>query len=431
MRIGVPDDGGPLVPATPATTGRLVGLGYEVAVAAGAGARAGFPDAAYVAAGAAVVPDAEAWAADVVVATRAPDDLTAPGPAALRPGAVLVAQVAPAARPDLVRALADRGVTALALDSVPRISRAQSLDVLSALSNVAGYRAVVEAAAEFGGMFAGQVTAAGTTPPANVFVIGAGVAGLAAIGAAGSLGAQVRAFDVRPEVADHRGAHGLDLLAHLGPHVEGAHAGAHAAGRPDRREPGHARADHEHPGRRRLARGGDLAGEHPAVRLGRLDHRAVAGDVGHRAQHVERLRAGDARNRVERERRHSPRVQGVDEVRRRRRRQHRDERGARAHGRDLVVGRRVDLGDDVARPDVVRRPHRRPGSLVGLGSERRSVTGPTLDDDVIAEAHKLSERRRGGCDTCLPCIGLAGHSDEHRDFRLLVTRTFDRPNARP
>ena len=122
MRIGVPDDGGPLVPATPATTGRLVGLGYEVAVAAGAGARAGFPDAAYAAAGAAVVPDAEAWAADVVVATRAPDDLTAPGPAALRPGAVLVAQVAPAARPDLVRALADRGVTALALDAVPRTS---------------------------------------------------------------------------------------------------------------------------------------------------------------------------------------------------------------------------------------------------------------------------------------------------------------------
>ncbi|MFE7508942.1 Re/Si-specific NAD(P)(+) transhydrogenase subunit alpha [Promicromonospora sp. NPDC057488] len=202
MRIGVPDDGGPLVPATPATTGRLVGLGYEVAVAAGAGARAGFPDTAYVAAGAAVVPDAEAWAADVVVLTRAPDDLTGPGPAALRPGAVLVSQVAPGARPDLVRALADRGVTALALDAVPRISRAQSLDVLSALSNVAGYRAVVEAAAEFGGMFAGQVTAAGTTPPANVFVIGAGVAGLAAIGAAGSLGAQVRAFDVRPEVAE-------------------------------------------------------------------------------------------------------------------------------------------------------------------------------------------------------------------------------------
>jgi len=212
MRIGIPDDGGPLVPATPTTAARLVGLGYDVAVAAGAGAGAGFPDAAYAAAGAVVVPDAEAWAADVVAVTRAPDVLAAPGPAGLRPGArgpdglrigaVLIAQIAPAARPDLVRALANRGVTALALDAVPRISRAQSLDVLSALSNVAGYRAVVEAAAEFGGMFSGQVTAAGTTPPAKVFVIGAGVAGLAAIGAAGSLGAQVRAFDVRPEAAE-------------------------------------------------------------------------------------------------------------------------------------------------------------------------------------------------------------------------------------
>jgi NAD(P) transhydrogenase subunit alpha len=212
MRIGIPDDGGPLVPATPTTTARLVGLGYDVVVATGAGAGAGFPDAAYEAAGAAVVPDAEAWAADVVAVTRAPDALATPGPAGLRPGArgpdglrigaVLIAQIAPAARPDLVRALANRGVTALALDAVPRISRAQSLDVLSALSNVAGYRAVVEAAAEFGGMFSGQVTAAGTTPPAKVFVIGAGVAGLAAIGAAGSLGAQVRAFDVRPEAAE-------------------------------------------------------------------------------------------------------------------------------------------------------------------------------------------------------------------------------------
>lgn len=202
MRIGIPDDGGALVPATPATTGRLVGLGYDVVVAAGAGAGAGFPDAAYEAAGAVVVPGEEAWAADVVAVTRAPVNLDEPGPAALRPGAVLVAQMAPAARPELLRELAARGVTALALDAVPRISRAQSLDVLSALSNVAGYRAVVEAAAEFGGMFSGQVTAAGTTPPATVFVIGAGVAGLAAIGAASSLGAQVRAFDVRPEAAE-------------------------------------------------------------------------------------------------------------------------------------------------------------------------------------------------------------------------------------
>ena len=110
-----------------------------------------------------------------------------------------VAQLAPHSRADLVQALATKGVTALALDAVPRISRAQALDVLSSMSNVAGYRAVVEAAEEYGGMFTGQVTAAGKTPPATVFVIGAGVAGLAAIGAAVSLGAQVRGFDVRPE----------------------------------------------------------------------------------------------------------------------------------------------------------------------------------------------------------------------------------------
>src|SRR5690606_1993181 len=110
-------------------------------------------------------------------------------------GTTLISMLAPASHPDLLTTLAERGVTALALDAVPRISRAQSLDVLSTLSNIAGYRAVIEAAEEFGGMFTGQVTAAGKTPPAEVFVIGAGVAGLAAIGAAGSLGAQVRAFD--------------------------------------------------------------------------------------------------------------------------------------------------------------------------------------------------------------------------------------------
>ena len=110
--------------------------------------------------------------------------------------------LAPASSPALVEDLHARGVTALALDAVPRISRAQALDVLSTMSNVAGYRAVVEAAEAYGGMFTGQVTAAGKTPPARVFVIGAGVAGLAAIGAAGSMGARVRAFDVRPEVGE-------------------------------------------------------------------------------------------------------------------------------------------------------------------------------------------------------------------------------------
>ena len=199
--IGIPREasGQRLVAATPATVAKLVKLGYEVLVESDAGAAATFSDDAYTAAGAKVVDEASAWGADVVTGVDAPSDEHV---AMLRKGAVLVAQLQPAQRPQLVDALADAGVTALALDAVPRISRAQSLDVLSSMSNVAGYRAVIEAAQEFGGMFAGQVTAAGKTPPARVFVIGAGVAGLAAIGTADSLGAQVRAFDVRPEVGE-------------------------------------------------------------------------------------------------------------------------------------------------------------------------------------------------------------------------------------
>jgi len=202
VRIGVPRevrDGERLVAATPRTVERLRTLGYEVAVEHDAGARATFADTAYEAAGAVVADATTVWGADVVTAVNAPTDAQV---ALLRPGATLVAMLGPANDPDLLQRLAARGVTALALDAVPRISRAQALDVLSTLSNVAGYRAVVEAAGEYGGMFAGQVTAAGKTPPARVFVIGGGVAGLAAVGAAASLGAQVRAFDVRSEAAE-------------------------------------------------------------------------------------------------------------------------------------------------------------------------------------------------------------------------------------
>lgn len=202
MRIGVPKEsrqGERLVAATPATVAQLGKLGYEVVVESTAGEAAGFPDAAYADAGAQVADTGSVWASDVVTLVSAP---TAAQVDSLRPGATVIATMAPAGHPELVDALAERRVTGLALDAVPRISRAQALDVLSSMSNVAGYRAVIEAAEEFGGMFTGQVTAAGKTPPATVFVIGAGVAGLAAIGAAGSLGAQVRAFDVRPEVGE-------------------------------------------------------------------------------------------------------------------------------------------------------------------------------------------------------------------------------------
>ena len=200
-RIGIVTElpGETRVAASPTTVGRIGRLGYEVVVQAGAGERSSFPDAEYIAAGATIADRETAWAADVVLKVAVP---TADEIALLQPGATIVGLLSPALRPDLLAALAARGVTALALDAVPRISRAQSMDVLSSMANIAGYRAVVEAANAFGRFFTGQVTAAGKVPPAKVLVAGAGVAGLAAIGAASSLGAIVRATDPRPEVAD-------------------------------------------------------------------------------------------------------------------------------------------------------------------------------------------------------------------------------------
>ncbi|WP_084125865.1 Re/Si-specific NAD(P)(+) transhydrogenase subunit alpha [Demequina sp. NBRC 110054] len=212
MKIGVPAEtrrGERLVAASPASVAQLIKLGYEVLVQEGAGKGASFPDEQYVEAGATLVAAADAWAADIVTCVNAP---TATQIKQLREGATLVATMAPQSNEKLLAALAKKGVTALALDAVPRISRAQSIDVLSTMSNVAGYRAVIEAAEAYGGMFTGQVTAAGKTRPATVFVIGAGVAGLAAIGAASSLGAQVRAFDVRPEVAEQIGSMGGEFV---------------------------------------------------------------------------------------------------------------------------------------------------------------------------------------------------------------------------
>ncbi|MBN8882007.1 MAG: Re/Si-specific NAD(P)(+) transhydrogenase subunit alpha [Salana multivorans] len=202
MNLGVPRatlTGASTVAATPPTVRALRKLGYDVLVEAGAGARASLPDALYEAEGAMLTDAAGAWGADVVLLVQ---PLTVDDVNRLSPGAAVIAPMAPAANPQLVTALAARGVTALALDAVPRISRAQALDILSTNSNIAGYRAVIEAAEAYSGMFGGQVTAAGKTAPATVFVIGAGVAGLAAIGAASSLGAQVRAFDVRPEAGE-------------------------------------------------------------------------------------------------------------------------------------------------------------------------------------------------------------------------------------
>jgi NAD(P) transhydrogenase subunit alpha len=198
------------VAATPATVAKLRGLGYDVVVESGAGEASSFPDSAFEEAGAAVVPREAAWAAPIVlkVAPPTPDEV-----ALLADGATLIGLLSPALRPDVRESLTTRGITALALDAVPRISRAQSMDVLSSMANISGYRAVIEAAHEFGRFFTGQVTAAGKVPPAKVLVAGAGVAGLAAIGAASSLGAIVRATDPRPEVADQVRSIGGEYVA--------------------------------------------------------------------------------------------------------------------------------------------------------------------------------------------------------------------------
>jgi NAD(P) transhydrogenase subunit alpha len=213
LRIGVPRETRARetrVAATPATVTKLRALGYDVVIEAGAGAAASFLDEAYAGAGATVGTADDAWQADVVLRVNAPavEEI-----GRLRDGATLVSLISPALNPELVDALAACPITVLAMDAVPRISRAQSLDVLSSMANIAGYRAVIEAAHTFGRFFTGQVTAAGKVPPAKVLVVGAGVAGLAAIGAASSLGAIVRATDVRPEVAEQVRSLGGEYVA--------------------------------------------------------------------------------------------------------------------------------------------------------------------------------------------------------------------------
>ncbi|MET0884827.1 MAG: NAD(P)(+) transhydrogenase (Re/Si-specific) subunit alpha, partial [Mycetocola sp.] len=165
----------PRVAATPASVGKLRGLGFDVVVERGAGARSSFQDAAFAEAGAVIVDRAEAWASAIVLKVDAP---TPDEVELLADGATVIGLLSPTLRPEIRESLQTRGITALAMDAVPRISRAQSLDVLSSMANIAGYRAVIEAAHEFGRFFTGQVTAAGKVPPAKVLIAGAGVAGL-------------------------------------------------------------------------------------------------------------------------------------------------------------------------------------------------------------------------------------------------------------
>lgn len=212
MLIGIPKEslkGETRVAATPDTVTKLIKLGFEVAIQSNAGADASFDDAAYSAAGAKVLRGKEVWQSDIIFKINAPseDEIKL-----MKEGQTLVSFIRPAQNPELVKMLNEKKVNVLAMDMVPRISRAQALDALSSTANISGYRAVIEAAHTFGRFFTGQVTAAGKVPPAKVLVIGAGVAGLAAIGAANSLGAIVRAFDTRLEVADQIKSMGGEFL---------------------------------------------------------------------------------------------------------------------------------------------------------------------------------------------------------------------------
>lgn len=203
MRIGVPKElyaGEKRVATTPDVAAQLIKMGFDVAVESSAGITANYSDASYEAAGCTVASRDDIWSnSDIILKVRGPDDDEADR---LKSGQTLISFLWPAQNPELLEKLTNAGVTALAMDSIPRISRAQKMDALSSMANIAGYRAVVEAAQHFGRFFTGQITAAGKVPPAKVLVIGAGVAGLAAIGAAKSMGAIVRSFDTRPEVKE-------------------------------------------------------------------------------------------------------------------------------------------------------------------------------------------------------------------------------------
>ena len=230
MKIGAPKEifeGENRVALTPQSASQIKKLGYTCLVESGAGIAARFSDADYEREGVEVVNDAsELWSkSDIVVKVRVPQESELE---LGHEGQLLISTIYPAQNETLLEKLKEKGIGALAMDMIPRISRAQKMDVLSSMANIAGYRAVIEAGNNFGRFFTGQITAAGKVPPAKVLVIGAGVAGLAAIGAAQSLGAVVRAFDVRPEVAEQIESMGAQFLF-LDFEEDGSGSGGYAA----------------------------------------------------------------------------------------------------------------------------------------------------------------------------------------------------------
>ena len=197
------------VAASPSSISQLLKLNFSVAVESNAGLAASFSDEAYEQAGASILSSQEVWQSDILLKVNPPSEQEV---AKIKSGATVIGFFWPAQNEALMKLMADKLINVLAMDSVPRISRAQSMDALSSMANIAGYRAVVEASHTFGSFFTGQITAAGKVPPAKVMIIGAGVAGLAALGTAGSLGAIVRAFDTRPEVKEQIESMGAEFL---------------------------------------------------------------------------------------------------------------------------------------------------------------------------------------------------------------------------
>ena len=213
MKIGIPRESYPgekRVAMTPEGAEKLIAMGFTVAIEAGAGNGSDYADDTYLEAGVVVQSSDVLWdTADLILKVRSP---VASEVERMRSGSWLVSFIWPAQQPELMKQFASQQSTVLAMDCVPRISRAQRMDALTSMANIAGYRAVIEAAHHFGRFFTGQVTAAGKVPPAKVFVVGAGVAGLSAIGVANGLGAIVRANDTRPEVADQIRSMGAEFV---------------------------------------------------------------------------------------------------------------------------------------------------------------------------------------------------------------------------
>jgi NAD(P) transhydrogenase subunit alpha len=212
MRIGIPKEsflGERRVAASPSSVSALIKLGFTVQVQKGAGTKASFTDQEYSDANAEVVTKKSCWQSDILFKVNAP---TLEEVELMNDGATLLSFISPAQGSELLEALRTKSITTLAMEMVPRMTRSQPMDALSSMANIAGYRAVIEASHHFGRFFTGQITAAGKMPPAKVMIIGAGVAGLAALGTAGSLGAIVRAFDTRPEVKEQIESMGAEFL---------------------------------------------------------------------------------------------------------------------------------------------------------------------------------------------------------------------------